>query len=268
MRVYWRLLALIFVLPAPDAEPRLAAPTTRSLRRTQAGEKRIAQIELALDAAAAFIFQLAGAIQIVDEVPFCLDQGELDLIAKLGGLFVMLVAVLAMLDIFEPVAQMSEDRSDHRLAKLPALGERLQPFNRRLDRASADLKLLLQVGLPLTAPCVRQTKHAGYRWKRQAFAAQGDEDNSEGQNQDPIGIWKGAPVSDREGDCKGRGKRDDAADAGKRRQERVLPRRVRVVAPERREEPTRQVGRWKHPNEASQDDDPADDKGGQGQFGE
>src|ERR1700722_12989769 len=199
MRVYWRLLALIFVLPAPDAEPRLAAPTTRSLRRTQAGEKRIAQIELALDAAAAFILQLAGAVKIVDEVPFRLDQRELDFIAKLSDFFVMLVAVLAMLDIFEPVAQMSEDRSNHRLAELADLGERFESLNRRLDHASADLELLLPLGLSLTASCVRQTKHAGYRGKGQAFADQGDEDNSEGQNQDQIAIWKWAPVGEGEG---------------------------------------------------------------------
>src|SRR5580704_13274514 len=245
---------------------RHAAPT--SLRFPQTGEERIAQIELALDVPAAFILQFAGAIKIVDEVPFRLDQRELDVIAKLGDLFVMLIAILAMVDIFEPVAQMSPDRSDQRLGELAALGERLEPFDRRLDRASADLELLLPLGLSLTASCVRETKHAGYRGKRQAFADQGDEDNSEGQNQDQIAIWKWAPVSDGEGDCKRSGKRDDAADASKRRQERVLPRRVRVVAPDRREEQTRQVGRRIHPNESSQDDDRADDSDGQGQFGE
>src|ERR1700733_9495938 len=243
-------------------------PAPISLRFPQIGEERIAQIELALDMPAAFILQFAGAIKIVDEVPFRLDQRELDLIAKLGDLFVVLVAILAMLDIFEPVAQMSEDRSDHRLGELAAFGERLEPFDRRLDRASADLELLLPLGLSLTASCVRETKHASYRGKRQAFADQGDEDNREGQNQDQIAIWKWAPVSDGEGDCKGGGKRDDAADAGKRYEERVLPRRVRVAAPDRRDEQTRQVSRGIHPNEASQDDHHADDNGGHGQFGE
>ena len=137
----------------------LLPPT--SLRFPQIGEERIAQIEFALDMPAAFILQFTGAIKIVDEVPFRLDQRELDVIAKLGDLFVMLIAIPAMVDIFEPVAQMSEDRSDHRLAELAALGERVEPFDRRLDRASADLELLLPVGLSLTASCVRETKRAG-----------------------------------------------------------------------------------------------------------
>src|SRR5580698_6012608 len=107
---------------------RYAAPT--SLRFPQTGEERIAQIELALDAAAAFILQFAGAIKIVDEVPLRLDQRELDVIAKLSELFVMLVAILTLVDILEPVAQMSEDRSDHRLVELAALGDRLEPFDR------------------------------------------------------------------------------------------------------------------------------------------
>ena len=63
----------------------------------------------------------------------------------------MVVAVLAIFDVLEPVALMSADRSDDGLGKLPALRDRLEPLDRRLDRAPADLELLLLLGLALAA---------------------------------------------------------------------------------------------------------------------
>ena len=79
----------------------------------QIGEKRIAQIELALDTPPAFVFQFVGAIEGVDEVPFRFNQGEFELVAKLGKLPVMVIAILTIVDVSEPSTQMSADRPNH-----------------------------------------------------------------------------------------------------------------------------------------------------------
>ena len=89
-----------------------------------------------------------------------------------------------MFDIFEPVAQMSEDRSDHGLGKLAALGERLEPFDRRLDRARADLELLFPLGHSLAASGVRETQRTDHCRQRQAFADQGHENDGEDKNRE------------------------------------------------------------------------------------
>src|ERR1700751_3987310 len=90
------------------------------------GENRFAQIELALDAPAAFVFQIARAIERVDELPLRPNQREFEFIAEFGQLPVVAIAVLAILDVPEPVAQMSTDRRHHGLRKFAALGERLE----------------------------------------------------------------------------------------------------------------------------------------------
>ena len=161
-----------------------------SLRGAQIGEKRVAQIELALDAPAAFILQLAGAIKIVDEVPFRLDQRQFEVIAELGQLSAMVVAILAILDVCEPVALMSADRSDDRLGKLAALRDRLEPLDRRFDRAPADVELLL---LPLDLPlAVARVRGAAPSWRttkgseKRPSPTSVTEDDAEGQNLDQI----------------------------------------------------------------------------------
>src|SRR3984885_15769682 len=103
--------------PCPAA---LARP--RSLSWPQIGEEGVAQIEITLDVPAAFILEFAGAIETVDEVPLRFDEREFDFVAKFREPFVMLVAVLAMLEVFEPTAVVGADRSDDGLRKLAAPG--------------------------------------------------------------------------------------------------------------------------------------------------
>src|SRR6202453_3459708 len=114
---------LLFAPPgsqAPNLAWRLSRP--RSLRWPQIGEKRVAQIEITLDVPAAFILQFAGAIKTVDEVPLRFDEREFDFVAEFREPFVMLVAVLAMLEVFETTAVMGADRSDDGVRKLAARG--------------------------------------------------------------------------------------------------------------------------------------------------
>ena len=49
---------------------------------------RLAQIELAFDAPARLVLEVASAIEVIDQVPFRLDQLKLDVIAELDLLFV------------------------------------------------------------------------------------------------------------------------------------------------------------------------------------
>src|ERR1700760_1852492 len=131
-----------------------------SLRRAQIGEKRVAQIEFALDAAAPFILQFARAIKGVDELPFRFDQREFDVVAELGELSAMVVPVLSIFDVQEPVALMRADRPGDRLGKLAALDDRFEPFDRRLDRPPPDLELLLPLRPALEMPGIREAKFA------------------------------------------------------------------------------------------------------------
>ena len=64
-----------------------------------------------------------------------------------------------------------------------------------------------------------------------------------------------------------RRQRDDAAHPRGRQRERPLPRRRGILPPDRRNQPARQVGRRVHPNEARDDDDGADERRGDHQFG-
>jgi hypothetical protein len=59
---------------AAGAETPLAARMARSLRWPQVGQNRVAQIKLALDPPAPFVFQLAGAVERIDELPLRFDQ--------------------------------------------------------------------------------------------------------------------------------------------------------------------------------------------------
>ena len=90
---------------------RSVGSTKASLPLPQIGENSIAQVKLAFDPPAPFVFQFTSAIERVDELPFRFNQRKFEFIAKLGELLVMLIAVLAILDVPEPVAQMSADRS-------------------------------------------------------------------------------------------------------------------------------------------------------------
>src|SRR5271169_725576 len=93
----------------------------------QIREKRVAQIEIALDAPAAFVLQLAVAIELVDEFPFRFDERQFELIAQPGEFLVALIAVIVTLDVFESVAEMRAHRFDDGLRKLAGLHERLEP---------------------------------------------------------------------------------------------------------------------------------------------
>ena len=73
---------------------------------------RVAQIEFALDAPARLIFQFAAAIEFIDQFPLGIDQRKLDFIADLDESLVTLAAVIAMLDMLEPVTVNGANRSD------------------------------------------------------------------------------------------------------------------------------------------------------------
>ena len=63
--------------PSHDAEAQSATSQPRSqpsFRLPQIGEKRVAQVKIALDVPAAFILEFAGAIKMVDELPLRFDQ--------------------------------------------------------------------------------------------------------------------------------------------------------------------------------------------------
>src|SRR5262249_42906567 len=117
----------------------------------------------------------------------------------------MVIAILAILDVLEPVAQMSADRRDHGLWKLAGLGEGVKSFERRLDCELADLELLFRVGLSLTASGVGEAEQTDHCWQRQAFADQGHENDGEGENENEIAVWECTSVGDSERDRKRRG---------------------------------------------------------------
>src|ERR1700733_14448697 len=137
----------------------------------------------------------------------------------------MFVPILAILDVEESVALVSADGPDDRLGKFAALRDRFEPFNRRLDRAPADLEFFLPLVPALEMSRIRETEFANHPWQREAFADEGHEDHAEGQNQDEIAVREWTPVSDRERDRKRRGERDDAADSREGEKGRMLPRR-------------------------------------------
>ena len=60
---------------------------------------RLAQIELPLDSASRFVFQLAAVVKVVCLLPLGVDQKEFDLVVELGELFVPIIAVAAVLDM-------------------------------------------------------------------------------------------------------------------------------------------------------------------------
>src|SRR5262244_2102405 len=62
-------------------------------------EVGLAQVELALDAAAALVRELAGAEQLVELVAFRRDELELDVRAQVGQLAMRGVAIAAVVDI-------------------------------------------------------------------------------------------------------------------------------------------------------------------------
>src|SRR3954454_21278286 len=108
----------------------------------QIREMRLTQVELALDAAAGFVLQLAVAVEIVDRVTLSGDQLQLNLVVVLDQLPAIGVAMVAMLDIPQPVAVARVERMDNLLRQLVFRRQLLQPCDRRLDRLVPGMRLL------------------------------------------------------------------------------------------------------------------------------
>ena len=107
---------------------------------------------------------------------------------------------------------MVAERFDDCFGKLAVSGQSVEPFDRRLDRASTSAVLFLPLRLPLASACLDQTKRPRHPRQRQAFADQGHDNDAESQKQDQIAIRKGSSVGDRIGNRERRDQGDDAAD--------------------------------------------------------
>jgi hypothetical protein len=131
---------------------------------------RLTEIEFALDAPPGLVLQFAAAKEFIDEVTFGLDQQKLDFVCQLDQLFVMTIAVAAMLDGFEPVAVKIANRSDDGFRE-PTLGRHpVETLDRPLNGAPSGLELLAPFGLLFAASGMGETERAGHGGQRQAFA--------------------------------------------------------------------------------------------------
>ena len=187
----------------------------------------------------AFILQFAGVMKLVDEFPLRLDKREFELVAEFGEPFVMVITVLAMLDVLRAGrgdGRVSVRRRSRELARSAA--SRVEPFDRRLDCAPADLELLVPFGLSLAASCVSETERASHRGQRQAFADQGHENDAEGQKQDQIAVGKRASIGYVKGIASAAAKETMPRTPVNATRKRPLPRRRRVIAPDRGNEPS------------------------------
>jgi hypothetical protein len=107
----------------------------------------------------------------VDQVPLGVDQRRLDFVAELDELFVTAVAVIAVLDVPESVAAKGAKRFDDGLRQLAFGRQGVKAFDRRLDRASADLIFLAYLVLSLAPTGIGETERAGHggRQARKGF---------------------------------------------------------------------------------------------------
>ncbi len=141
-------------------------------------------------------------------------------------------------------------------------GERVQPLLNLLQRGLARLELGLDLAHALlspwrVSPSQRTTLGSSRPWPDQRH-----DDDAEGDEQDQVAVRKRRAAQGRVGNRQRGGERDHAANAGEGEHERMLPRRRRIAPLERRDQPARQIGRRKHPDEARRDHDAHGDQGG------
>ena len=210
-----------------------AAARFVSFDRTQIGQIRIAQIEFALDVPTLLVLQFAVAIEVVDEIALGVDQRQLDLVAEVDQLLVTGVAVVAMVDEFEPIALGDADRADDRI-RAPGVRSSAGRAHgsRPRARVCAPWNSSFLSSCRSRRPGVGETQRAGDPGQRQAFADQGHEDHAKGQKQDQVAVRKGASVRFDIGNRKRRRQRDDAADSGESERKQPLPGRQGIAAPD------------------------------------
>ena len=212
------------------------------------------QIEVALQPAPRFVGDLAVAQQLVEEVALGRDQFQPDVVARAD-------------ERRSPSSRslgMSRSRWSWRaLRNVDDLGAELALAGELLRDAAATR------GSPRCARQARPPARAGARPCR-ARPTPSQRITAGSIRPWPTSVMmmtpkvtnrirsrcgNGAPLAMRQRNGERRGERDHAAHAGEGEHERLLPRRRRIASRERRDEPARQIGRRKHPDEARDDDD-------------
>ena len=102
---------------------------------------------------------------------------------------------------------------------------------------------------------VGNAKQAYHRGKGKAEADQRDDNDAEGYEQDQVAIGKCVATGKRERQRQRRGQRHRAAHAGKRQDERPLPRWRRIALAQRTAHQAGKIGSGIDPGEPRDDDD-------------
>src|SRR5947207_5453524 len=194
------------------------------------------------------------------------DQQKLDLIVQVAEIPVAVVKVAAMLDVFQPMALTDPYRPKDFLREIARRSEFIKPAYRRDRRLPPSGALFRLIGLVLAAAGVSEPERSDYRRQHQSLPDQRYQDHREGQEQDQIAPGEWSAGCGRKRDRQRRRERNDAAHPGKREHERMLPGRRGIRPPDPGKQPTRQIDRRKDPDETRDDDDRADDSGGNRQF--
>src|ERR1700731_3699859 len=228
---------------------------------------RLAQIELPLDAAARNIGQCAGPILLIDVPALGADQQKLDLVVQIAEVSIAVVKIVAMLDVLQPMALTDPYRLEDFFREVARGGELVEPVYCRDLRLSPGVAFLRLVGLVLAATGVSESERPDHRGQHQSLTDQRYQDHREGQEQDQIAVREGSVRCRGKWDRQRCGERNDAADAGKRQHERMLPGRRGIPPPEPAGQPAGKVDRREDPDETRYDDDRADHRGGNREFG-
>ena len=124
---------------------------------------RLAQIEFALDPAASFIGELAGAEKIIGPLPLGSDDQEFDFIVQLGKLFVPVVAVCVMLDVSETGTVLGAQRRDDAIRKGTLCGKLVEPGKRGFDGLASGSALLSLHAAALAPARMRKSKRTDHK---------------------------------------------------------------------------------------------------------
>src|SRR5437764_15156914 len=198
-----------------------------------------AQIELPFNSPPRYVGQDAAPVLLVDVPALCADQQKLDLVVQVAEVSVPLVEIVAVLDVFEPVALPGSDRPEDLFRELPRGSEFVEPAQRRNRCLPPGLALFGLVSLMLAAPGVREPQRTDHRWEHQALPDERHQDHRERQKQDQIAAGEWHPGFRRKRDRQCRGERDDAANPGECEDERLLPGRRRVAPADSWRQPAR-----------------------------
>ena len=154
------------------------------------GETGLAQIEFPLDPAPRLVFQMAVAVEIVDQLALGFDQLKLYLVVDFGVFAARFVAVVLEFEMQKSGALGGAERCCDFFRQRLLGCQLIEPFNRGLYRPPPRLALLGAAVAQFAAPRVGQAENAYDPRQQQALADKSHENDGEGQEEDEIAVGK------------------------------------------------------------------------------